>query len=226
MNERDEFLRDRLQPGAARAPPLARPSGIPAPRACLRHPPVMHPAPPPPRPGHPLGPPRRPAARPLRPLPPRRHAPPPGPPHQPCRPAGRLPPPASTRQSVPPPGPRHRRPVAEPAILPHGDGAAPTTVGDAVLRLITFGLSNLGPSAAQREGGSVRSGHPDPPARQLQGRRAGQGRRRKDVGGRQRRIALRRTPPARPRRGDRRRHRIRPAEQPYRSARQRPRSGN
>ena len=51
-----------------------------------------------------------------------------------------------------------------------------------------------------------------------QGRRAGQGRRRKDVGGRQRRIALRRTASARPRRGDRRRYRVRPIGQPNRSA--------
>jgi hypothetical protein len=67
-------------------------------------------------------------------------------------------------------------------------------------------------------GGSIPSGHPDRPSRQLQGRRGGQGWCGKNVGGNQRRIAFRRTPSARPCRGNRCRHRLRPAEQSNRSA--------
>ncbi len=128
MNERDEFLRDRLQPDRP-GTPAARPPGPyrgePQPAA----PPVaQRPAPPrppsaPPPPARPPAPPQRSAVRPPQPT---AAAPSPFPP-----------PAAVSPQQAGPPVP----PAAEP----------PDRGWRRILRLATFGLITLGPSAAQRE---------------------------------------------------------------------------
>ncbi|WAJ45164.1 MinD/ParA family protein [Mycobacterium sp. Aquia_216] len=129
MNERDEFLRDRLQPDPARAP-AARPPEPPsrdhrgAPPAAFSPPSQRSAAPPPPPP------PRRPPV-----APPRQHvtAPPPPRPVAPPSPPPALPPAADT-------GPA---PAATPELAARG--------WRRLLRLLTFGLINLGPSPAQRQ---------------------------------------------------------------------------
>lgn len=108
MNERDEFLRDRLQPERPNAP---RP-----------------PAPSPQRPA---------AARPP-------SAPPPRPPSAPSPP----PPPPSFR---PPPAVSSPQPAPPAAAPPQAPAELPDRGWRRVLRLITFGLVNLGPSPAQRQ---------------------------------------------------------------------------
>lgn len=121
MKERDEFLRDRLQPerpSTPAAPPHPRArdhrSAPPTPVSA----PSQRPAPPAPPPVGPPPPPRQPAAAPVR----RTAAPPP-------------PPPAAT-----PPAPPPARAVS-----------APATGWRRILRLLTFGLVKLGPSPAQRQ---------------------------------------------------------------------------
>jgi MinD-like ATPase involved in chromosome partitioning or flagellar assembly len=139
MNERDEFLRDRLRPGQPGAP-TGRPPG-PAQRPAPPRPPAPPPTPPrqtaaPPAPPRPLAAPPAPP-RPLAapPAPPRPLAAPPAPP----RPPAALP--APPRQ----PGP------APPAVAPAGTPATepPDRGWRRILRLATFGLVKLGPSAAQ-----------------------------------------------------------------------------
>ena len=152
MNERDEFLRNRLQPGQPRTP-AARPPG-PAPRdphtAHPGFPPAPQrpasprpPAPPPSRPAAPSPSPPRPAAR---PLPPRGQAAPPGPPRS-AGPPQHAGPPAAPPASVPP-GSRTGATVA-PAPTPATE--PPDRGWRRILRLITFDLVKLGPSAAQRQ---------------------------------------------------------------------------
>lgn len=108
MNERDEFLRDRLQPERPNAPRPPAPS------------------------------PQRPAA----PRPP--SAPPPRPPSAPSPP----PPPPSFR---PPPAVSSPQPAPPAAAPPQAPAELPDRGWRRVLRLITFGLVNLGPSPAQRQ---------------------------------------------------------------------------
>ncbi|HSS23738.1 MAG TPA: MinD/ParA family protein [Mycobacterium sp.] len=141
MNERDEFLRDRLQPGQP-STPAARPPGP--------HPRDLHAAPPafPPVPQRPAPP--RPPATPFWHPP----APPPPPPRPPAAPPPR-------GQAAPLPPPRSAAPAQQAARAP----APPATVAPVptsaaelpdrgwrrVLRLATFGLVKLGPSATQRQ---------------------------------------------------------------------------
>jgi MinD-like ATPase involved in chromosome partitioning or flagellar assembly len=166
MNERDEFLRDRLPPDQAGAP-AARPPGLQprdphtaAPASPTVAPPlVSRPAPP-----RPPAPPQQQPRPGLPPVPPPSHPPRPSapsqrsavPPQQPPRPG---PPPVSPRSAAPP------RQTAAPAVAPPrepwADGAfAPVTTPATeppdrgwrrILRLATFGLVKLGPSAAQRQ---------------------------------------------------------------------------
>jgi MinD-like ATPase involved in chromosome partitioning or flagellar assembly len=143
MNERDEFLRDRLQPDPARTP-AARPPEPPsrdhrgAPPAAFS--PSQRPAPPPSFPPPPP-PPRRPPG-----APPRQHVTAPPPP----RPAEPPPRPAPPVRAAPPP-PLVIPPPADTGLAP----AAPAEVADSgwrrLLRLLTFGLIKLGPSPAERE---------------------------------------------------------------------------
>jgi len=140
MNERDEFLRDRLRPDQPDAPPGHPPGPQPgeahtaapaAPTVAQRPAPPRQPAPPSP-------PPRPPA-------PPQRSA---VPPQQPPRPA---PPPVPPRPAAPP------RQAAPPAVAPPQEPWAapaaelPDRGWRRFLRLATFGLVKLGPSAAQRQ---------------------------------------------------------------------------
>lgn len=127
MNERDEFLRDRLQPG--------RP-GTPAPRPSGPAPQPPQPAPHGPRTATPPA-----AQRPAPPRPPSAPAAPsrsfrPAPQQQPVRPA----PPAA------PPAP-HTGPLGG---LPTAD-ELPDRGWRRVVRLVTFGLIKLGPSPAQQQ---------------------------------------------------------------------------
>lgn len=141
MNERDEFLRDRLQPDRPSAP-ASPPPGSPSrgPRSA-GPPPAQRPAPPPAQAFPPA--PARPAASP----PPR----PVGlPPHRPPASA----PPFHT--STPPPSlithmATTRIPVADAAPTPGPTVAAepPERGWRRLLRLLTFGLVKLGPSPAQ-----------------------------------------------------------------------------
>jgi MinD-like ATPase involved in chromosome partitioning or flagellar assembly len=142
MNERDEFLRDRLQPG----PPAARP---PDPHIRDAHtepppsPPVAH-RPAPPRPPSPASPPPRPPAPPQRSAAPPRQSTPPAPP-----PAGPRP-----RQAAPPAVPAPQAPWAGAAEAPPptpGAAELPDRGWRRILRLATFGLVKLGPSATQRQ---------------------------------------------------------------------------
>jgi MinD-like ATPase involved in chromosome partitioning or flagellar assembly len=133
MNERDEFLRDRLQPGQP-STPAARPPG---PHSIDPHsaPPAFPPVP-------------------QRPAPPRPPAPPfwhpPAPPPPPPRPPAAPPPPprsaAPARQAAPAPAPPS-------TVVPVPTSAAelPDRGWRRVLRLATFGLVKLGPSATQRQ---------------------------------------------------------------------------
>ncbi len=141
MNERDEFLRDRLHPDQPGAP-AARPSG-PYPRDSHTAPPASPPVaqrPAPPR--QPLPPPPWPAAPPPLPRPsatPQRAAVPPQPPA----------PPAPPRPAVPPATRPGADAVAAPVRTPSAE--FPDSGWRRILRLATFGLVNLGPSAAQRQ---------------------------------------------------------------------------
>ena len=230
MNERDEFLRDRLQPERPSTPAARPPGPLPRDPSARQRPPSARPAPPrspalppalaaaargatacaapaaasAPAATHPV---RSAAARPPRPpgrlQPPRFFA---GPPTATSRLPGR---PTPASHGCRPPAARGLR----PRVATH-PAAAHLWAGQA------------GSVARPTPRGPIRSGHPDPSPWQPQGRRAGQGRCGKDVGRRQCRIAVRRTPPARPRRGDRRRYRVRPIEQPNRSADRQARSGN
>lgn len=139
MNERDEFLRDRLQP--------AQP-GTPAAPGPHPRPPQAAPPPPPPPASQRPAPPRPPASA---PPPPRTPAAPPAPHRQPA-----LQRPAPPLQTGPPPAPPsvvapHARP--DPALAP--PAAAASEVADRgwrrLLRQVTFGLITLGPSTAQRQ---------------------------------------------------------------------------
>ncbi|MDM4139764.1 MinD/ParA family protein [Mycobacterium sp. FLAC0960] len=132
MNERDEFLRDRLQPERPN-PPSARPPAPPPQRP--------HPAPHEPRATAPPV-----TQRPAAPRPP--SAPPPPPPARPQG-WGAAPPSTPAPSFRPPPAassgqPTHSAPAAPTAELPDRGWRR-------VLRLITFGLINLGPSPAQQQ---------------------------------------------------------------------------
>ncbi|WP_197504041.1 MinD/ParA family protein [Mycobacterium sp. 852002-30065_SCH5024008] len=132
MNERDEFLRDRLQP----------PPGTPGP------PPRS--VPPPPPVGQRLAP-RPPSAPPVRaPAPPQR---PPAPPQQPAAapPAFPRPPAMSAPQEAPAPAAAVPPTTATPARSTTPIGATPDRGWRRMLRLITFGLVKLGPSPAQQQ---------------------------------------------------------------------------
>ncbi|WP_412033673.1 MinD/ParA family protein [Mycobacterium sherrisii] len=164
MNERDEFLRDRLQPDRPSAP-AAPPPGPPS-RGPQNAPPTPRPTPPPSE-GFAPGP------RPVGPVPPRPSGPVPTPSmHRPPAPAGPPPPrpaalplPRPSAPAGPPPPPL--RPDPPPSLvtrmattrIPVADAApkpapavppAPLERGwRRVLRLLTFGLVKLGPSPAQ-----------------------------------------------------------------------------
>ncbi len=152
MNERDEFLRDRLQRGHP-SPPAAPP---PAPPAVAQRPA-------PPRPQAPPQP--APQPRPFGPTPPRPPRRSPAPPRQPAPPA---PPPVAPPPAIPPAvPPRHPAPPAASTGTAPAPGQSWTTVRVApaptppaelpergwrrILRLATFDLIKLGPSAAQRQ---------------------------------------------------------------------------
>lgn len=108
MNERDEFLRDRLQPERPHAarPPAPSPQRSPAPR------PPSAPAP---------------------------------------RPPSAPPPPAPPPSFRPPPAVSTPQPAPSPAAPPQAPAELPDRGWRRLLRLITFGLVNLGPSPAQRQ---------------------------------------------------------------------------
>ncbi|MGA9674070.1 MAG: MinD/ParA family protein [Mycobacterium sp.] len=126
MNERDEFLRDRLRPGQPAAPPTAAfPPFSPGPA-----PPSTRAAPPVPshQQGYPPPPMRAQPPPPMRPQPPAAH-PAPG--------------------SAPPPGAR-----SDVAFAPPGRTRPPLRPDSGwrrIIEMITFGLVRPGPSAAQRE---------------------------------------------------------------------------
>lgn len=145
MNERDEFLRDRLQPGRP-STPAPRPSG-PAPQQ-------PQPAPHEPRPAA-----APPAAQ--RPAPPRPPSAPPVPPAGPSAPPPNWSPPTRSVPAAPPsfrpsprqpshPAPPAAPPQAPPTGLPKGD-ELPDRGWRRVVRLLTFGLIKLGPSPAQQQ---------------------------------------------------------------------------
>jgi MinD-like ATPase involved in chromosome partitioning or flagellar assembly len=144
MNERDEFLRDRLQPAQPAQPdiPAAYPPG-PRPK----DPPAAAPPPAPPqRPTAPRPPAFAPVARP--PAPRRQLADPPVAPDQPFPAAPR---PIAPQQPGPPPATPApwRDVVAVPASTPAP--APPDRGWRRVLRLLTFGLIKPGPSLAQQQ---------------------------------------------------------------------------
>ncbi|HEX4558715.1 MAG TPA: MinD/ParA family protein [Mycobacterium sp.] len=139
MNERDEFLRNRLQPPT----PAARPPG-PAPRYPRTAHPGFPPAPQKPGPPRPPAPPRSPTA-PL--VPPRGQAASAAPPRS-AVPQQQAAPPAAPPATVPPPGSRTDVPVAP---VPTSATELPDRGWRRTLRLITFGLVKLGPSATQRQ---------------------------------------------------------------------------
>jgi MinD-like ATPase involved in chromosome partitioning or flagellar assembly len=154
MNEPDEFLRNRLQPGQP-GTPAARPPG-PAPRDPHTERPGFPPAPQRP------APPRRPALSPSRP--PAPSPPPPRPPAAPPWPSrGQAASAAPPRSTVPPQ--QAAQPAAPPATVPAPGSRTDATVAPVatpatqlpdrgwrrILRLLTFGLLKLGPSATQRQ---------------------------------------------------------------------------
>ena len=138
MNERDEFLRDRLRPPSGT--PAARPPG-PPPRS------VPHPPPPP----LPVG--QRPVARPPSAPPPPLRPPTPAqrpvaPPQQTAAAPPAFPRPAAT--SPPQEAPAPAAPVA-PKPAPAVVAALPDRGWRRILRLMTFGRVNLGPSPSQQQ---------------------------------------------------------------------------
>ncbi len=153
MNERDEFLRDRLQPSA----PYQRPPGSPLPdheQSGTAPPPastpVMPPAPPRPAPARPPAPPL-----------PRQPAPSPPPPWQPSASAAparqpAAPPPAPARQPAPP-GSRGPRADSAAALTGSYAGLPPDHGWRRLLRLATFGLVKPGPSITQRQDAQFQS---------------------------------------------------------------------
>ncbi|WP_313864406.1 MinD/ParA family protein [Mycobacterium sp.] len=156
MNERDEFLRDRLQPDRP-STPAARPPG-PHPRDHQSAPPAASPPPsqrpapprspafPPPSPRQPAGAPPPPRQRPIPPPPPRQPvAPPPWP-----RPAAPL---QQSVSSLVTDMATSRLPAADAGLAPVPPAAAevPDRGWRRILRLLTFGLVKLGPSPAQRQ---------------------------------------------------------------------------
>ena len=153
MNERDEFLRNRLQPSA----PYQRPPGSPLPdheQSGTAPPPastpVMPPAPPRPAPARPPAPPL-----------PRQPAPPPPPPWQPSASAApprqpAAPPPAPARQPAPP-GSRGPRADSAAALTGSYAGLPPDHGWRRLLRLATFGLVKPGPSITQRQDAQFQS---------------------------------------------------------------------
>lgn len=149
MNERDEFLRDRLQPERPNTP-APRPSG-PFPQQPQPAPQESRPAAPPV------------AQRPAPPRPP--STPPPPPPGRPPAPPHDWSPPTQSAQAAPPsfrppPRPGHPAPPAAapqashpgpPPDLQQGGGELPDRGWRRALRLATFGVINLGPSPAQQQ---------------------------------------------------------------------------
>lgn len=133
MNERDEFLRERLHPGHP-SPPAARPPGPPTREAHTAPPPAPpvapRPSPPPPGPRPPTPPQRAPAP----------------PPPQPPAPAPAAAPPRPPFQAPP-------EPWTDAAVAPAPTRAAqlPERGWRRIVALATFGLINPGPSAAQRQ---------------------------------------------------------------------------
>jgi MinD-like ATPase involved in chromosome partitioning or flagellar assembly len=132
MNEREEFLRNRLPPDRPSTPP-ARPPGPHS-----REPQQASPVAQPPRPANPPSPPR-PSTPPQRST--MRPPPPAAPPVFP-------PPPARSTQQAP--GPSPSAPARSPT-RPAQAAELPDRGWRRVLRLATFGLVNLGPSLAQRQ---------------------------------------------------------------------------
>ncbi len=157
MNERDEFLRERLQPDQPR-PPAASPPGPrtkdahtappPSPPIAPRPAPPRPPAPPPPGP-RPPAPPQRAAAPPQQPAQQPAPAPPrPAAPFRQVAPSG-VPAPATPAPAAPVPW----EPGPDVAVAPVTTPAAqlPDRGWRRIVALATFGLINPGPSAAQRQ---------------------------------------------------------------------------
>ncbi|HWF27570.1 MAG TPA: MinD/ParA family protein [Mycobacterium sp.] len=149
MNERDEFLRNRLRPGQPSTPAARQPGPVPS------DPHTAHPGFPP-APQRPA-PPRPPAPRPPAPPPPRPPAAPPlsprgqaasAPPPRSAVPPQQAAPPAAPPATVPPPGSRTDAAVAP---VPTSATELPDRGWRRILRLITFGVVKLGPSATQRQ---------------------------------------------------------------------------
>ena len=136
MNERDEFLRDRLQPGQPRYP-CCTPARSCAQRSSYRAP-GLSASPSKTRPAASAGPA---AAAPAGASPSPAAIPPVAPQQQAA-------PPAAPSATVPPPGSRTDVPVAP---VPTSATELPDRGWRRILRLITFGLVKLGPSAAQRQ---------------------------------------------------------------------------
>jgi MinD-like ATPase involved in chromosome partitioning or flagellar assembly len=139
MNERDEFLRDRLQP---ERPSTAPPPPGPPSRDQRNAPPSQRPAP---RPPFPPAPPPR-SSPPPQPRPP---AVPPPPPRQHPRPPLAAPPPPDP--SLVTQLETTRLPAPDAALVPLPGPELSDTGWRRILRLLTFGLLKLGPSAAQRQ---------------------------------------------------------------------------
>ncbi|MEM6108307.1 MinD/ParA family protein [Mycobacterium sp. 050272] len=142
MNERDEFLRDRLQPARPSTPSGPPPNAQRGAPSAAVPPPPRRPAPPPSYPPPP--PPSRPPA-------------PPPPPRQPpvVQPRQQLAPPPPARPAAPPAQqaspPTPVIPAPDAALVPAGGPELPVTGWRRILRLLTFGLVKLGPSPAQLE---------------------------------------------------------------------------
>lgn len=138
MNERDEFLRDRLPPppGASPArPPVPPAAGLPPPAPAAQRPAPRPPTAPPPPPARP-------------PAPPQRSTTPPPPPARPAFPRPPAMPPAH-EASAPAAAAESTPASAAPATT--GLAAAPDRGWRRILRLLTFGLVKLGPSPAQQQ---------------------------------------------------------------------------
>jgi len=142
MNERDEFLRERLQPGQPR-PPAAHPP-VPDRRDAYAAPPPAPPIAPSPAPPYPPAPPRGPRAS----APPQRSAAPP-PPQAPAPAPASAPP----RPAFPAPPAAWSDAAVSPAVAPAPPpaGQLPERGWRRIVRLVTFGLFDPGPSAAQRQ---------------------------------------------------------------------------
>ncbi|MGD1256155.1 MinD/ParA family protein [Mycobacterium seoulense] len=140
MNERDEFLRDRLRPPGGAPPPPPGPAAMSAPPP--PHPVGQRAAPRPPSAFPPPAPPQRPPAPQQRPPAPSQPAPPPA---FPRPPAMSTPQEVSAAAAAAPPATLAAAPPATTGL-----GVMPDRGWRRMLRRMTFGLVKLGPSPAQQ----------------------------------------------------------------------------